>query len=154
MGEKTKVMILWIEKGCRKPRAQGTATANCSAATIHQFATMAREGKGRLFIVQAYSAADARRVIQVYRAGQHDAIRSCYQALARKAGVDLLDAPYWDLTQMEVGSDGSIVLIGPDAVRAWAGHHEACGRWEDRIQRQGRVTVDQSRALHPSEVAF
>ena len=150
--QKTKVMIMWLEKGCRKPRYQGTATANCSAATIHQFATMAREGKGRLAIIQGYSTADARKILDAYKAERYTMIRKCYQSLAAKAGVDLDSPPYCGLTQMGVGSDGRITLIGPDAIRAWEGHFGSCAAWGRRIAAQGRVTVNQSRALLPSEV--
>lgn len=152
--QKTKVMIMWLGKGCRNLHYEGTATANCSAAAIHQFATMAREGKGRLAIIQGYSTADARKIWDAYKAESYTMIRRCYLGLAEKAGVDLTAPPYHDLTQMEVGSDHRITLIGPDAIRAWEGHFGSCAKWDHRIAAQGRVTVNQSRALLPSEVRF
>ena len=68
-----KTMILWTRKGCRKPKMLGTATAACSAATIHDMRCAARAGEGRLWIVDASSAVTARAAIARHKAGASDA---------------------------------------------------------------------------------
>ncbi len=118
-----KTLLLWTAKGCRKPKVQGTATAAGSAATIHTMRRSAGDGRGRLWVVDAATAAEARELIARHRAGESVA--------AMSAVVD----------------DGRTVALGTQAVLAIGGANEAMRHWDARLARQGRVTVEQSKAL-------
>jgi len=119
-----KTLLLWTAKGCRKPKMIGTATAVCSTATIHDMRRAATAGRGRLWIVDADTAADARDQIARHKAGED--------------GIAAMTA---------VLDDGRTVAIGMRAVLAIGGANESRRNWDARIARQGRVTEDQSRAL-------
>ena len=58
-----KVMLLWVEKGCRKPKMQGTATSTGSVYAISDFRRMAQQGKGTFYIVQGKNVNIARKLI-------------------------------------------------------------------------------------------
>ena len=116
-------LLRWTATGCRKPKTQGTATAVCSAATTHHMRRSATDGRGRLWIVDAATAAEARELIARHKAGESVA--------AMSAVVD----------------DGRTVALGMQAVLAIGGANESLRNWDARIAGQGRVTEDQSRAL-------
>jgi hypothetical protein len=119
-----KTLLLWTAKGCRKPKVQGTATAAGSAATIHTMRRSATDGRGRLWIVDAATAAEARELIARHKAGED--------------GVAAMSA---------VVDDGRTVALGTQAVLAIGGANESLRHWDARLARQGRVTVEQTRAL-------
>ena len=118
-----KTMIFWLEKRCRKPMMRGLATAECSAGLVEMFRGMAREGRGRLFIVEGETAEQGRRLIAGHKAG-----------IGRHPMTAVVD-------------DGRTVAIGTNAVLAMSGAADSVRRWDDRIRERGRVTVDESRAL-------
>ena len=118
-----KTMLFWCPKGCRKAKMQGLATAASSAATIRWMRTAALERRGRAWIVEASSAAEGRGLIKAHKAGESIA-----------AMVAVLD-------------DGRTVAIGTSAVVAIGGANESLRNWDARIARQGRVTIEQSKAL-------
>jgi len=118
-----KTLILWKPKRCRIYKVQGTATAECSAIRIRDFQRMAEEGKGTVAIVDAESADDARRIIQEHESGQSD------------PAIGLVKA------------DGRILALGSNAVLAIAGAAHAIANWQSRIDSQGKVSRNQSRAL-------
>lgn len=124
-----KTMILWTRKGCRKPKMIGTATAECSAATIHDLRTAARAKEGKLWIVDSHSAAGARASIARHKAGD------TASSIARGSGMVLSV------------DDGRTVALGFLAVLAVGGANESIRHWNDRIAHQGRVNTRQSRAL-------
>ena len=119
----SRTLLLWTAKGCRKPKMQGTATAVCSAVTIRNLRRSAADGRGRLWIVDAISAAHARGLIAKHKAGE--------RGFAMSAVVD----------------DGRTVALGMQAVLAIGGANESLRNWDARIAGQGRVTANQSRAL-------
>ena len=119
-----KTILLWTAKGCRKPKMQGTATAECSAVTIRNLRRSAADGRGRLWIVDATTAAEARELIARHKAGED--------------GVAAMTA---------VVDDGRTVALGMQAVLAIGGADESLRNWDARIAGQGRVTANQSRAL-------
>jgi len=123
MKQKTKVMLLWTRKGCRKPKMEGTATAVCSAADIFHWRKYAREGKGRFWIVEARTAAEARYLIAGYLKDQE------------KFGISM------------VTDNGKTVALGTRAVLAIGGAQEACDNWDARIRQHGIVPIKNTRAL-------
>jgi hypothetical protein len=121
----TKTIIFWIKKGCRKPKQLGLATAVCSVNTIDDMSKAAREGRGKLFIVEAATADAGRKTIAAFRAGE-----------STGAGVvSVIEGP------------DRIVAIGLKACAAIAGASSGKRNWDARLARQGRVTENQSRAL-------
>ena len=127
MANKPRVIIYWLPKRCRKPKQVGLATAVCSAATIHQLATSAIDGNGRLYIVEAQNAEYGRQLIRSSIASERPEI----------------GAP----AMKTVLADGRIVAIGTNACLALAGAADSIRKWDSRIARRGRVTQDESRAL-------
>jgi len=120
-----KTIIFWLNKGCRKPKQQGLATAAGSVHLIDGMVGRAREGKGRLFIVDAETAAKGRQAITSWRAGE-----STGHAI-------------WSVIE---GPD-RIVALGVNAVAAIAGAAAGKRNWDERLRTQGRVKVNQTRAL-------
>jgi len=118
-----KTLILWTPKKCRKAKTIGLATAVCSAATIVDLRRYARDGQGRLWIVDAATAEEARAIIARHKAGD--------DAAGMTAALD----------------DGRTVAIGTQAVLAIGGANESRRKWDARLASQGRVTENQSRAL-------
>jgi len=119
----TKVMILWVRKGARKPKMQGTATAVCSASKIETFRRMARAGRGRLYLIEGRTATEARYLIDGYRKDQ--------EAFPVRMETD----------------GGKTVALGARAVMAIGGAAEARENWDRRVREQGKVTERQSKAL-------
>ena len=127
MAKKPRVIIFWLPKRCRKPKQVGLATAVCSAATLHQLATSAIQGNGRLFIVEAPNAAYGRQLISAHSGAQELEI----------------GAP----GMKTVLADGRIVAIGTSGCLALAGAADSIRNWDSRVARRGRVTQAESRAL-------
>lgn len=113
-----KTMILWKEARARTWKVKGLATANCSAATIQHMIEGARARRGRLAIVEAESAAEARELL---KSSEHGVF------LSRE--------------------DGRIIGIGVTALQAFAGTAHSIANWDARIASQGSVTIEQSRAI-------
>lgn len=120
----TKCMIFWLQKGTRVPKMQGLASAAGSVLTLDTFFRAAREGRGRLFIVDGRNASEGRDLIRRWRAGE---------SVAGMCAV--LEGP------------DRIVAIGTDACLAVGGASFKAQVWDARIASQGRVTEKQSRAL-------
>ena len=121
-----KTLILWKRKRTRKPKMVGTATANCSTLTICDLSAMAERGDGKLYIVDAPTAAHARAIITAYESDVPQDIG--------RAGLTSQIGP-------------NIVAIGVNAVRAIAGASEGKRHWDARIRRDGRVKIRDSKAL-------
>lgn len=120
----SKCMIFWLPAKCRTPKMQGLASAAGSVLTLDTFFRMAREGRGRLFIVDGKNAADGRKIIARWRKGESVAA----------------------MTAVIEGPD-RIVAIGTDACLAIGGASFKAQVWDARIAAQGRVTTRQTRAL-------
>jgi hypothetical protein len=127
MSNTSRVILFWLPKRCRKPKQIGLATAVGSAATIHELASRAAEGGGRLFIVEARNANHGRELIKAAQSPQRADI----------------GAP--GMTTVLEG--GRIMAIGIGACLALAGAAESIRKWDSRIAARGRVTADESRAL-------
>jgi len=127
MAKKPRVIIFWLPKRCRKPKQVGLATAVCSAVTIHQLATSAIQGNGKLYIVEAPNAVFGRQLINAHSGAQELEI----------------GAP----AMKTVLAGGRIVAIGTSACLAVAGAADSIRNWDSRIAKRGRVTSDESRAL-------
>lgn len=123
----SKVALFWLRKGCRTPKMVGTATAAGSVGSIDAYARMAREGKGRFFVVDCAHAREGREIIKAWRNGDK----------GRVGGI----------TTVVEGPD-RIVALGTHAALAIGGASFKAAVWDDRIRSQGRVTVEQSRALN------
>src|SRR5215510_13698903 len=131
-----KTIILWRRKRARTFKQVGTATAVCSAANIAGFWKSAHQGEGTLAIVDAPTAEHARRMIAAH--------------LAK--------------TKMDIGKPGvtgnhggdRVITLGPMAALAIAGASEACRHWDARLARDGRVRIQDTRALgaRSDNVAF
>ena len=117
-----KTMIYWTEKRCRKPKMQGTATANMSAALIHDMIRYAAEGKGTLHVVTAPTANHGRAIIDAFKRGDIDA-DEVYSANERAH------------------------FIGHDARNAALGSRTAVRDWDAHIARRGAVPWNETRAL-------
>lgn len=122
-----KTMIFWLRKGSRKPKMVGLATADCSVLTISDFSRMAREGKGRLFVIDGPNAAHGRRMIASHRAGDKPDIG----AAAMTANLE----------------GGRVVAIGAIACQAIAGAAEGARNWDARLARDGGVKIRDTRAI-------
>jgi hypothetical protein len=127
MSNTSRVIIFWLPKKCRKPKQVGLATAVGSAATIHDFARMAFDGGGRLFVVEAPTAEFGRQLIRAHQSNN---------------GSDI-GAPGMET----VLAGGRVVAIGTRACLALAGAADSIRQWDARIAARGRVTCDESRAL-------
>ena len=127
MSKPTRVILFWLPKRCRKPKQVGLATAVGSAATIYDFARMAFEGGGRLFVVEAPTADYGRQLIAAHLSHQRPEIGS--------PGMQTVLA------------GGRVVAIGTRACLALAGAADSIRQWDKRIAARGRVTCDESRAL-------
>ena len=123
-----KTMIFWLRKGCRKPKMQGLATAPGSASTIEHFVRMAKEGRGRLFIVDGDFATEGRELIDEHLRAKSDAI-------VRPSVVG-----------MKFEGD-RILALGVHACAAIAGATEATRNWDHRLARDGRVKIADTTAL-------
>jgi hypothetical protein len=142
IGENTmKTMIFWLRKGARKPKMHGLATAAGSIYAISDFSNMAKDGKGKLFIVDGPTAEHGRRTIQAYRQGQN-------LDLGRAAMTACLHG-------------GAVVAIGANACMSIAGASEAKRNHEHRRVRDHGVKVKDTRAIgartdgaHPSPRDF
>jgi hypothetical protein len=122
-----KTMLLWKRARARTWKMQGTATAVCSAATISQFCSMAEDKKGHFAIVHAENAEEARIILRAWK-----------------------DAPERFKSGMVTSrADGRILAFGPEGAHALAGTAHAIANWDHRIQTQGRVSANQSRAIRP-----
>jgi hypothetical protein len=113
-----KTIILWKAARARTWKMQGLATAEGSAATIHHMIEGARAKRGRLAIVEASTASAAR-----------DLLKSSEHAV------------------MVSREDGRVIGIGVTALQALAGTAHALANWDLRIETQGAVTREQSRAI-------
>jgi len=120
-----KTLILWRRKRARTFKQIGIATADGSAATIATMWRAAADGDGTLAIVDAASAVEARRIIDSHARGSH----------LHTAGVVMESL------------DGRVLALGARAVMAVAGASEACRNWDARLRRDGRVKVQDTRAL-------
>ncbi len=118
---KTKVCLMWLPKRCRKPKMVGTATAACSALSIRDFTLMAEQGKGRLWIVEAPTAADARAAIKLDKDGQS------------VAGMKTVV--------------GNVTAIGIKACMALAGASQSIRNWDANIAKHGIVPIEETKAL-------
>jgi hypothetical protein len=123
-----KTLILWRRKRTRTFKQVGLATADGSAVTIRDFWLQAVKGNGTLAVVDAPTAAHARA------------------ALARHFSGPTRDAHLGVVMQ---ALDGRAVALGARAVLAVAGASEACRNWDARLQRDGRVRVQDTTALGP-----
>lgn len=122
-----KTLIMWRRKRARTFKMWGTATADMSASTIREAWRMAAKGDGTLAIVDAPTAAHARRAIAAYYNKQRPDIGA-----PGVTGVHL---------------DGRVITLGPQAALAIAGASEAIRHWDARLHRDGRVRVADTRAL-------
>ncbi len=122
-----KTMIFWTAKRSRKPKMVGLATADCSVLTIADFSKMALDGKGRLHIVTAKTAAAGREVVALF-----------------KRGPELFTPPPTMVTNI---GDGAIVALGQRACIALAGASEGAKNWDARIRRDGKVKSADTIAL-------
>jgi hypothetical protein len=122
-----KTIILWRRKRARTFKQVGTATADGSAANIASLWRMAQKGDGALAIVDAPTAEHARRAI---------AAHLC------KAKMDIGKPGI-------TGSHGDdrVITLGANAALAIAGASEACRHWDARLARDGRVRVQDTKAL-------
>jgi len=122
-----KTAIFYIPKGSRKPKMQGLATAEDSAAAIDHFYRRVKQGNGRAFLVDCATAEHGRRIIKTWQTNTRPDIGA-----PAMTGVHL---------------DGRFVAIGVNAVLAIAGASEAVKHWELRRQRDGRVKGRDTRAI-------
>lgn len=120
--------LMWANKGERKPKVQGKATAQAAALTIYDFSRMAKSGRGRFYIVDAETAEAARKVIHAWD---------------KESGRGI-DVPVGE-TKFDGG--GKITAIGARANQALEGAGVAISKWDERLAKQGKVTWAQSRAL-------
>ncbi len=120
-----KTIVFWLEKGCRKPKQAGLATAPDSVHLIDEYCRMAREGRGRLFIVDAHTASEGREHIASWRKKE--------------------STPH-AIGSVILGPD-RIVALGMNACAAIAGAAAGKRAWDARLARQGIVKIDQTRAL-------
>jgi hypothetical protein len=127
MSKTLRVIIFWLPKRCRKAKQVGLATAVGSAATIHELARVAFEGRGRLFVVEAPTAEYGRQLIRAHQSHNRPEI----------------GAP----GMTTVLANGRVVAIGTGACLALAGAADSIRQWDSRIATRGRVTCDESRAL-------
>ena len=122
-----KTIILWRRRRARTFKQVGTATAVCSAANIAGFWNAAHKGEGTLAIVDAPTAERARRMI----------------------------AAHLSKAKMDIGKPGvtgnhggdRVITLGALAALAIAGASEACRNWDARLIRDGRVRVQDTKAL-------
>jgi hypothetical protein len=122
-----KTIIYFTAKRARRPKMQGLATAASSASVIRELCTLAKCGKGRVYLVDAPTAEHGRRRIAAFLAGQQPDI-----------GASPLTA---------VINNGRVVGIGADACPALAGASEPIRHWNARLRRDGRVKVRDPVAL-------
>jgi hypothetical protein len=122
----TKTLLFWKPKRCRKPKMVGTATATCSALTIMDFSRMALRGDGTFYVIDAATADVGRAIIRIYDENK---------STPEKFTVSVSD------------TNGKIIAVGDRAVQALKGAGQSISLWESRIQEQGRVTDQQSKAL-------
>ncbi len=123
----SKCMIFWLRARSRTPpRMVGLATAAGSVHTLDTFFRAAREGRGRLFVVDGKNAAEGRAIIAKWRKGEPTG-----------AGMSAV-----------IEGPDRIVAIGSGACLAIGGASFKAQCWDDRIRSQGRVTIEQSRALN------
>lgn len=121
-----KTLLFWKEKRCRKPKMVGTATANCSALTIMDFSRMALRGDGTFYVIDAETADVGRAIIKIYD--------------QNKSTPEKFKVPVSD-------TNGRVIAVGEQALKALEGAGHSISLWESRIQEQGRVTMQQSKAL-------
>ena len=121
-----KTLILWRRKRSRTFKQLGLATADGSAATIATMWRAAAAGDGTLAIVDADNAAAARERIACFLSGHHD------------------DPAHGVVMQ---SLDGRAIALGARAVLAVAGASEACRHWDARLRRDGKVKIQDTRAL-------
>jgi hypothetical protein len=122
-----KTIILWRRKRARTFKMWGLATATCSAVTIREGWRMAAAREGVMAVVDAPTAAHARRAIAAHYSG---------------AKLDI-GAP----GVVGVHLDGRVITIGANAALAIAGASEAIRNWDARLRRDSRVAVTDTRAL-------
>jgi hypothetical protein len=108
---------------------EGLATAAGSASVIRELCRLARCGKGRVYLLDATTAEHGRRRIAAFLADQQPDI-----------GASPMTA---------VLDNGRVVAIGANACLALAGASEAIRHWGARLQRDGRVNVQDTVALGP-----
>ena len=143
-----KTMIFWLRKGSRKPKMVGLATANCSVLTISDFSRMAREGKGRLFVVDGPNAAHGRRMIARRELQLLDTYLR-FQARANRVPIHRAgDKPDIGAAAMTANLEGGrVVAIGAIACQAIAGAAEGARNWDARLARDGSVKIRDTRAI-------
>ena len=123
-----KSIMLWVNKGARKPKQVGLATASGSALAIYDFTRMAAAQKGVFWIVDADNVNHARKIIQSYKQGA-------------------------DLPAVSNYND-RVIAIGETAVRALQGAGRSILKWEERRLSQGAVSRRQSSALDPLNLDY
>ena len=129
--ETWKVMLFYRRKRARKFKMRGLATARCSALAIYDSTRMVIDRGGSFYIVQAPNAEIGREFIVHYR----------------KSGNYKKPGKFLDWYTTKDYYKGEIVALGPKSIEAMAKSKEAIALWDSRIQTQGRVYWDQSRAL-------
>lgn len=119
-----KTIILYRRKRTRTFKQIGLATAESSAVAVRNLWLMAKRKEGTLAIVDAESATAARELIKQYEA-------------TRKADAGIYGQHL----------DGRCLTIGANAALALAGASEAIRHWDIRLDRDGRVRVQDTTAL-------
>src|SRR3984893_6823191 len=108
-----KTIIFVTAKRARTPKMQGLATATGSASIIRELCRLAEAGKGRVYLVDAPTAAHGRPRIASFRAGENPDIGA-------PPMTTFLD-------------NGRVVAIGANACLALAGASEAIRHWDVRL---------------------
>lgn len=118
-----KTLLMLIHPGCKLPKQNGTATSTGSALKIRDMRNYAVNDNAKFFIVDADSAEHARALIRDYR-----------DSKLPPESIHTYDNEH-------------TICIGTTANEAIAGSNSSISAWDTRLAKQGKVTMQQSKAL-------